>query len=108
MPDDEYLEKSPYSATFIVEIDGKAAGRFTQVNGLQVSVEVEEVTEGGQNGFVHKLPGRMSWPNIRLTRGITQNDVFLKWLNESSGSGFTAAGNKVGRATVAITMAGLD
>lgn len=108
MPDDEYLEKSPFAGTFIVEIDGKAVGRFTEVSGLEVSVAVEEVAEGGENGFVHKLPGRMSWPNVRLTRGVTQNDHFLAWLNKSSGEGFGAAKNKLGRTTVAITMTGLD
>lgn len=108
MSDDEYLEKSPFGGTFIVEIDGDPVGRFTEVSGLEVSVAVEEIAEGGVNGYVHKLPGRMSWPNIRLARGVTQNDAFLAWLNRSSGEGFAGAGHKLDRRTVAITMTGLD
>ncbi|MFP3906893.1 MAG: phage tail protein [Acidimicrobiales bacterium] len=104
MPDDAFLEDSPYSATFIVEVDGQAVGRFTRASGLELTVAVEEIAEGGQNGFVHKLPGRMSWPNIVLTRGVTQNDRFFSWVSESSGEGFSSNRNTLTRSSVAITM----
>jgi len=93
-----------YGATFLFEIDGKEIGRFMEVNGLQVDVEVEDIQEGGQNGYSHKLPGRMSWPNLTLKRGITQNDSLLAWLNKSSGEGFAGNGNKLERGTAAITL----
>lgn len=104
MPDDQFLEESPYTATFMVEVDGREIGQFHQASGLELHVAVEEIPEGGQNGFVHKVPGRMSWPNIVLTRGVTQNDLFFDWVSESSGEGFAGHGNKLGRFTVAITM----
>jgi phage tail-like protein len=56
------------------------------------------------NGFVHKLPGRMKWPNITLKRGITQSDNLFTWMQKSSGEGFTAEGDKVTRSTLGITM----
>jgi len=95
-----------HSATFLFEVDGKEIGRFMEVSGLQVDIEVEQIEEGGQNGFSHKLPGRMSWPNLTLKRGITQNDSLLAWLNQSSGEGFAAAGNSLTRSTAAITLMG--
>ena len=55
---------------------------------------------------MHKLPGRMTWPNITLKRGITQNDNLLDWLNKSSGEQFAAEGNKLTRSTAAITLLG--
>ncbi len=55
---------------------------------------------------MHKLPGRMTWPNITLKRGITQNDTLLAWLNKSSGEQFAANGNKLARSTAAITLVG--
>ena len=55
---------------------------------------------------MHKLPGRMTWPNITLKRGITQNDTLLAWLNKSSGEQFSANGNKLTRSTAAITLIG--
>lgn len=98
--------KGVYGATFIFEVDGVEIGRFMEVSGLEVSIETEQIQEGGQNGFVHHLPGRMSWPNIRLKRGITQNDSLLAWLNKSSGEQFAANGNTLTRSTAAITLMG--
>lgn len=94
------------AATFLVEVDGVEIGRFLEVTGLELTVGVEEIAEGGENSFVHKLPGRMSWPNLVLKRGITQNDTLLAWLNRSSGEQFAANGNKLSRSTAAITLIG--
>ena len=106
MPNDSFDEQRVSSATFLFEIDGLEIGRFMEVSGLEVSIETEEISEGGQNGFVHKLPGRMSWPNITLKRGITQNDALLAWLHEASGEKFAASGNKLVRKAAAITLMG--
>jgi phage tail-like protein len=106
VPNDGYEQQRVTSATFLFEVDGVEIGRFQEVSGLEVNVAVEDLEEGGENSFVHKLPGRMSWPNITLTRGITQNDTLLEWLNKSSGEQFAAAGNKLSRSTAAITLLG--
>lgn len=106
MSNDAFEDARVHSATFLFEVDGKEIGRFMEVSGLQVDIEVEQIEEGGQNGFSHKLPGRMSWPNLTLKRGITQNDSLLAWLNQSSGEGFAAAGNSLTRSTAAITLMG--
>ena len=106
MPDDAFVNERVTSATFLFEVDGVEIGRFMEAGGLEVSVETESVEEGGQNSFVHKLPGRMTWPNITLKRGVTNNDALLKWLNESSGEQFSANGNKVVRKTAAIVLVG--
>jgi phage tail-like protein len=102
--DTGFYEKGAFSATFLVEVDGKAIGRFIEASGLEVEVEVETYEEGGQNGFVHKFPGRMSWPNLVLKRGITESDGLLAWLNKSSGEGFTGASNKLTRSTMAVVL----
>lgn len=106
MSDDPFEAQRVTSATFLFEVDEIEIGRFSEVRGLEVSVETEDVQEGGQNGFVHKLPGRMTWPNITLTRGITSSDALLAWLNESSGEQFAVKGNKLKRKTAAITLVG--
>ena len=94
------------AATFLVEVDGVEIGHFMEVSGLELTVGVEEIQEGGENSFVHKLPGRMTWPNLVLKRGITQNDALIKWVNKSSGEQFAANGNKLTRSTAAITLIG--
>jgi phage tail-like protein len=106
MPNDSFDHERVTAATFVFEIDGVEIGRFMEVSGLEVSVGVEEIEEGGENSYVHKLPGRMTWPNITLKRGITQNDTLLSWLNKSSGEQFAASGNTLTRSTAAITLIG--
>lgn len=106
MVNDSFDAQRVTAATFLFEVDGVEIGRFMGISGLEVSVGVEEIQEGGENNYVHKLPGRMSWPNITLKRGITQNDALLAWLNKSSGEQFSANGNKLTRSTAAITLMG--
>ena len=106
MSNDSFDAQRITAATFLFEVDGIEIGRFMEISGLEVSIETEDVQEGGQNSYVHKLPGRMSWPNMRLKRGITQNDSLFAWMNKSSGEQFTASGNKLTRSSAAITLMG--
>jgi phage tail-like protein len=91
------------SGRFLIEIQGVEVGIFSSVSGLSVTVETVDIPEGGQNGFTHKVPGRMSWPNVTFSRGLTNADYMFEWLQKSSGDGFAAAGNKIERRTVSIT-----
>jgi phage tail-like protein len=104
MSDTGFYNENPLSSTFLIEVDGQPIGRFLEADGLNVEVEVVTLEEGGQNEFVHKLPGRMSWPNLVLKRGLTQTDNLFAWLQKSSGEGFSASGDKVTRSTLAITL----
>jgi phage tail-like protein len=88
---------------FVFEVDGVEIGVFSEVTGLQATVETFEFREGGQNGFVHKVPGRMTWPHLVFRRGITKNDPLLDWLSKTAGEGFAGNGNKLTRATGAVT-----
>jgi phage tail-like protein len=54
-------------------------GHFSQCSGLELSFDVFEYAEGGVNEFAHKLPGRLSFPNLVLSRGLTDSDTLLKW-----------------------------
>jgi phage tail-like protein len=101
---DVFIDKGISAATFLFEVDGVEIGRFSEVSGLQVDVATEDVEEGGQNSFVHKLPGRMSWPNITLKRGMTKNDSLITWLTKSSGEQFASNSSKLERSTAAITL----
>src|SRR5882757_8553585 len=93
----------PIGSRFLFEVDGIEIGIFKEVRGLEVTVPTEEIKEGGQNGFAHKIPGRMSWPNIVFRRGLTQSDALFEWLAKTSGEGFAGNGNKLSRSTGAIT-----
>ena len=96
----------PVEGRFLFEVDGVTIGSFGEVYGLEVHVGVTTYAEGGENGFVHQLPGRMTWPNIILRRGVTDSDALFEWVNRTSGSGFAANSNKLKRSTGAITVLG--
>jgi phage tail-like protein len=98
----------PNTTSFLFEVDGQQIGVFRAVSGLEVRVEVATYQEGGENGYVHKLPGRMTWPHILLTRGVTDNDALFDWVNKTAGAGFAAGSNKLTRSTGAITVIGSD
>lgn len=98
----------PDSSSFLLEVDGTQIGMFAEVSGLEVTVEVATYAEGGENQFVHKLPGRMHWPNIVLRRGICESDALFAWVGKSSGVGFASNKNKLGTSTAAITLIGSD
>lgn len=99
---------APNTSSFLFEVDGVAIGMFAEISGLEVRIEVATYAEGGQNGFEHRLPGRMTWPNLILRRGITNSDAFFSWVNKTAGPGFSANSNKLDRSTAAITLVGSD
>lgn len=98
----------PIEGSFLFEVDGVSIGTFAEVYGLEMHVEVTTYAEGGENGYVHQLPGRITWPNIVLRRGVTDSDALFAWVNKTSGSGFASNHNKVTRNTGAITALGSD
>ncbi|MCB0155159.1 MAG: phage tail protein [Anaerolineae bacterium] len=64
---------------FIVEMGGLIVAEFTECSGLEMEREVYEYEEGGYNNFVRKLPGRSSYSNIVLRRGVTVSPVLYSW-----------------------------
>ncbi|HEY7036880.1 MAG TPA: phage tail protein, partial [Thermomicrobiales bacterium] len=67
------------SGRFLVEIGSEVVANFQECTGLTVEVEVQEYVEGGNNEYIHKLPGRMKYTNITLKRGISDNPQFASW-----------------------------
>jgi phage tail-like protein len=82
---------------FYVQIEGVPQAVFTELSGLQLETEVEEVVEGGNNGFVHKMPGRTKVGNITLKRGMTKSNEFFKWYMD-------IAQGKISRRNVSVIM----
>jgi phage tail-like protein len=94
----------PFVGKFIFKIGALQIGAFTEVTGLGVSIDVEELMEGGQNAYTHKLLGRMRWPNIVLKRGVTDSNALFTWLLQFSGDGFNGADNKIKPETGSISV----
>ncbi|MEZ5234014.1 MAG: phage tail protein [Acidimicrobiia bacterium] len=107
MPD-EYSVIGARKGIFIFEVDGLTIGEFLEVSGLKLEIDVMTLEEGGENGFVHKLPGRMKWPNLTFKRGVTNDDTLLNWIQKCSGDGFGGQGNKLVRSSAAVTLVSAD
>jgi phage tail-like protein len=67
------------SCRFYVEVDSKKEAVFTEVSGLSMEMTLEDIEEGGNNEFVHRMPGRCKVGNLTLKRGMTTSNDFLQW-----------------------------
>src|SRR5690242_17113525 len=52
---------------------------FSECSGLEMSLDVEEFKEGGNNGASLRFPTRVKWTNLRLKRGLTDSDDLWLW-----------------------------
>jgi phage tail-like protein len=65
---------------FAIEIDNQAIGAFTDCDMPAFEMDTSvTIKEGGQNDYIHKLPGRAQVGNLTLKHGIMLNDQLLLW-----------------------------
>jgi phage tail-like protein len=75
----------PLGFHFSVEFSSlKDEYQFQSVSGLTVDIETEEIKEGGENRFKHKLPVRAKYPNLILKRGLVTNSKLVEWCQKAS------------------------
>lgn len=75
----------PYMGyNFLLEINGLITGGFSNVSGLDSEIVLEEYQEGGMNGYTHKFPTRVTYPNLTLSHGLTDIDTLWTWYWETS------------------------
>ncbi|MEM9261885.1 MAG: phage tail protein [Bacteroidota bacterium] len=43
---------------------------FQEVSGISAEMQYDEIKEGGENRFVHRVPSRLSYENLVLKRGL--------------------------------------
>jgi phage tail-like protein len=72
---------------FKVKVDDVAGiligdlGDWQKCEGLSVEFDIFEYKEGGENGYIHRLPGRAKYQNVKLTRPINpQSGTVAKWV----------------------------
>lgn len=71
------------SVFFQLSIAGDDLGAFHTCDGLGAQMEVEQYTEGGNNGFTWQLPSRINWSNITMTRPVTSDSTkIITWFNK--------------------------
>lgn len=64
---------------FLVEIDGIVRGAFSEVTGLDATIDVVEYREGGRNTTPIKLAGMNKYSNITLKWGMTTDTELYDW-----------------------------
>lgn len=81
----------PSAFYFKVVFDGDTSdSAFQEVSGISSEMKVQDVTEGGENRFVHKLPVGMSHGNLELKRGIApMSSKLVAWCKAVLESDFT-------------------
>ena len=77
----------PIGFHFMVEFTGISTKQndhqFQSVTGLTVDLDTEEIAEGGENRFKHKIPVRTKYPNLVLKRGMLIDSGVIEWCRKA-------------------------
>jgi phage tail-like protein len=67
-----------------VDVEGKFKGVFSGISGIGSKNEVIEMKTAGEKGpgLIRKVPGRMAWHDVVLTRGFTGEPSAWNWRQE--------------------------
>jgi phage tail-like protein len=85
------FDPPPAAFHFAVSFSGSTEdSSFQEVSGLKVRWTTQNVEEGGENRYVHKLPLRTEYSNVILKRGVVvRGSPLAEWLAESFRGNFT-------------------
>ena len=65
--------------TPLTPTSSQPSGGFSECSGLEMSMDIEEYKEGGNNATILRFPTCVKWANLRLKRGITVADDLWLW-----------------------------
>lgn len=69
-----------------INVDGiegaVCSAAFAECDGMEMSMKVETIREGGNNGQQIHLTGPMSFGQLTLKRGMTPNFDLWEWMNK--------------------------
>lgn len=81
----EKMADSSVGHSFGIEIDGVVIKQIQEVSGLKMEQDVIELKQNTPDGkyTIKKLPGRQKAGEVTLTRGLTEDQSFEKWVKDS-------------------------
>lgn len=89
-----------------LQLSSTAGASFQEISGLEARIELETVTEGGENRFAYQLPGVTKSPNLVLRRGYVAAPSFLsEWAAQTVGS---TLDSPILTQTIVVMMLGPD
>jgi phage tail-like protein len=101
MADDEVVTDPGVAYMFKVDVGGKKLGLWNSFEGLGMETSIETREEGGNNLFVHQLPGRLKYTNVKISRPLGRDShLVAEW--------FASMATAVSRVTAQITAFGPD
>ena len=76
---------NPYANfNFVVEIDGVEVGTFSEVDLPEATIEAIEYRDGSDpTSGARKLPGRVSYTNVVLRRGLSGRTDLWEWFKST-------------------------
>ena len=83
MPDPNYPPVGFHFKVTFTDFQGEEEGNFQEVSGISVSVQTEEIKEGGENQFIHRLPSPPKYNNLVLKRGMFIGSTVTNWILDS-------------------------
>ena len=95
------------SFRFLVEVDDKEVGAFSQFSGIKMEVQTVRVRSGNDpRGVQDYIPVMSSYSPVTLTRGVVGSNDFMDWIFAAAASVHSGpSGSKLCRS---ITVVALD
>jgi phage tail-like protein len=104
--DSKYPRLAPPAFFFEVMIDGfgSVQGAFQEASGMEVSAELETISEAGLNTFSHRVPKRTTYNNLVLKRGyVVEDSAMMDWVQQTLQDGISL-GNKIVPKNILVTV----
>jgi phage tail-like protein len=77
------IRNDPFlSCRFLLEIEGMIVGGFTEIEGLEITTQVETIREGGMNHIEYKLPKMTTYRDLVLKYGVSSVDLLWGWYRD--------------------------
>ena len=74
-----------FSFSVEIQVDGVSsrlcAAAFSECDGLEMTLDVKTIRQGGDNGAQIRLTGPVALGNVTLKRGMTPNFDLWNWFN---------------------------
>jgi phage tail-like protein len=64
---------------FTIRINNEDVAAFTECTLPTLQVETQDIKEGGQNRYIHRLPVRVNAGTLKLKRGLTKRSLLYVW-----------------------------
>ena len=76
----EYTPPTFYFKLSFSRVSGTLDASFEEVSGISMEMGTEEVSEGGNNRFKHRVPTSVKFTNLVLKRGLAaKNSEVISW-----------------------------